>query len=1022
MIKWICLCCLNIILLCQTVMGQNFNPFFKTISTGNGLSHKKVNAILQDKRGFLWFGTEDGLNRYDGRYITSFKSLPNVTSSISGNIITDLHEDKSGILWIATSDGGISSYDYRLPSSKQFTRYKHNPHDPKSLPENGISKITEDNRGNLWLATAGSYAVRFNKKTKRFDTPVTKGTRAVLSLMMNGDTLMVGRAGGGLMKINTKTLAYSEDLRYDDLYANMPHASISSIFKDSHRNIWYGSWDEKVFRVSASDGKEQAFNPGPKNPSAPADDIVSFAEDKVGQIWMAGKSTGVYIYDPEGRRFINLRSDAKVEGTLADDQVNAVYIGHDGIVWIGTNNGISMYNPLFAPFVQQWLPAKEDIVTYDFFKNEQGQLLIGTSEGIFIKSPGRVSLDHRKLYYNGQKLAVTKFFRDADGTFYIGTDYTLFTYNLTTNKVSPLPDTENDPVMKKLISSRVVSIVRDTLNSHPVLIVSPYGHYITYYDLQEKKWVSRKDISQNIIQKYGLKDNLVRKFYKDSSGKLWLANFKAGLGNWLPEQDPTVNYFINDPTNYHSLSSNDVFDILEDKKGNFWVSTYGGGINYLEAKTGKFTHIAESTNLSEGLQAGPDGKLWMLCNGHIHKYDPVKKVYTCYDLPHLHSTGGVNGYLYKDNGGNLYAAGKNYYISFNPSQIRAINYEPEVFFTDFKIFSQSHSQLLQNNKIELTHDKNFFSVVFSAPDYSGDNIHYAYKLEGIDQNWIEAGKANSVQYTNLPGGSYVLKVRASNWKGGYVSKFKSLNIVIIPPFWLQWWFYAALFVVTFSLTYVFYRYRMNTLLEQQAIRNGIAQDLHDQVGSILSSISVYSEVAKIYQVNGETSKLRNLLDTISNVSSEMISEMGDIVWAINPKNDHFNSIFNRIVNYADPLCKASDIRFDFKCDQKLLDSNLGMQTRKNLYLIIKEAINNAIKHAQCNSLAVRISLYNEVAELSIIDDGIGFECDVEPNDSGSDGGNGLNNMSFRSRELKADLTVESQPGQGSKIKLVFKVQ
>ena len=1004
------------------VFAQAADPFFKTIKTENGLSHNKVNCILKDHRGFIWFGTEDGLTRFDGKYYVVFKSRPNDKTVISGNIITDLYEDKEGILWIATADGGISRYDYRQPVSRQFRQFRHNAHDPKSIPEDAIKKIVEDRSGKLWLATSNNYVVRLNKQSGRFDTPVKSGTSGILTLLMDtNDTLRVGRAGGGLLSINTRTLDFKYDERYKNLYAKLPHASIAAIFRDHEYDLWYGSWDKLVYHQRAGSGVFKAILPSQGMKGVVPDDYVSFAEDENQQVWMAGKNTGVMVYNKDSGQFTSYRHDPLKPGSLSDDQVNVIYRDRQGIIWIGTNNGVSMLNALFSPFTFNYLPdTDQPIKIYDFYKDKQSRLWIGTSAGIYIKSPGSTGFEHRRIVYQGQQLSVTKFFADQDGSFYLGTDYTLFLYDQLRNKLSLLPNTLKDPVMKKIISSRIVSIVRDTIDQHPVLLVSPYGHYLTYYDFTLQQWFSRKTERKDIVKELNIKDNLIRKIYKDSQGLTWLATTRQGLGNRQGNTGP-VSYHTYDLQDKATISSNDVFDIKEDVKGNYWVSTYGGGLNYLNPRSGKFTHISESSNLSEGLQLDIRGNLWMICNGHFHRYDPLKKNYSCYDLPGLRISDGVKGYIYKDNQRNMYAAGDDYYVAFNPDAVALIDNQPQIFFTDFKIFNVSYNEMLIEKIVRLTHDQNYFSFEFSAPEFSGENIQYEYMLEGIDRNWISSGKQNVASYSNLKSGKYTFKVRAGNWKGSPLSKYSAVVIAIAPPFWLTWWFFLIVVSFLALIIYGIYSYRIREIYRQQLVRNQIAQDLHDNIGSTLSSISVYSEVAKIYQEQDKGSQLVKVLQTIGTTAIEMISEMGDTVWAVNSKNDNMGSIIQRINSYARPLCAASDILYKLNADEKLMDISLEMTLRKNLYLILKEAINNAVKHSGCTSITVDIKLRKAVFDISVTDDGAGYDVDAVVSDqSDSLSGNGLNNIRSRAAELMGELHIISSPGAGTTLRLTFK--
>ncbi|GAA4323970.1 hypothetical protein GCM10023149_25280 [Mucilaginibacter gynuensis] len=990
--------------------------YFKKIGIENGLSHRKVNCILQDRRGFLWFGTNDGLNRYDGRYMVNYRYLHNDKTCVSGNIISDLYEDTEGILWIATQDGGITRYDYRLPAARQFKQFRHNVHNPAGIPENGINKITSDRFGYLWLGTSSHYAIRVNKKTEKFDFPVKKGTRCAYTLAMSlNDTLLIGRAGGGLLKMNTRTLVSKSDPRYENLYDKLPHVTITSMYRDKSGLFWMGSWDKTVYTLNPQNNKEVNLGQKLRQANIPPDDYISFAEDNYGQIWMAGKNTGLAIYNMRSGIVSHYRHDEFKEGSLSDDHVNAVYRDRDGVMWVATNNGISMFNPLFTPFVQHRLPkAAADIIIYDFHELKDGKLLVGTSNGIYIKAPQSENLKHLPLSYKGQQLAVTKFYMDVDSSLYIGTDYTLFRLNALKKNVQVLAGTESDPVMKKLISSRIVSIIRDTLNGHPVLLVSPYGHYLTYYDLQENKWVSRSDSVRAIVKKYNIKDNLIRKLVRDKRGDMLLATYKTGMGIWAKGRQP-IHYLVNDIENKYSLSSNDVFDIQEDYSGNLWISTFGGGVNYFSRNKQKFYHLTESSNLTEGMRLDSKGNLWMLCNGHVHKYDPLSHVYSCYDVPELQPTGGLSGYLFKDHYGTLYAAGINYFVTFRPESISKIKHDPPIYFTDFKIYDRSLNEYLYNKEIKLTYLQNQITIDYAAPEYSGDNLQYAYMLEGFDKDWIVAGKRNSAEYANLKGGTYKFKVRATNWKGTFTDRQSEITIVITPPFWQRTWFYILSILLICGIVYLVYRYRINSILQQQAIRNGIAQDLHDQVGATLSSISVYSEVARKYQENGQESQLSQVLGTISFTANEMVSEMADIVWAINPKNDHLESVFNRIRRYAEPLCAAKEINFVLKYTPGVASGNIGMHTRKNLFLITKEAINNAVKHSGCSNLIVSINGNNELVELVIRDDGIGFNIDDSRN-----AGNGLNNITSRAEEMKATIEYKTEPGMGTYIRICFK--
>jgi two-component sensor histidine kinase len=473
-----------------------------------------------------------------------------------------------------------------------------------------------------------------------------------------------------------------------------------------------------------------------------------------------------------------------------------------------------------------------------------------------------------------------------------------------------------------------------------------------------------------------------------------------------------------------AFAAESVYDIAEDEKGGLWVSTYGGGLNHFSPKTKTFTPIPATNNLLEGIQLDQRGAVWMISNGHLHKYDPRRRTHTSYELPDLEKTGGVRGKIFKDSEGRLYVAGTSYFISFHPDSIQEKQTMPKVHLTDFSIFNNSFSHLLYNNKIRLGHNDNYFSIEFAAPDY-GQDVFYSYMLEGFDRNWIDAGGRTYASYSNLEGGHYTFKVRATNSPGVWSNEYASVKIEVVPPYWKRWWFYALCAFAVAALVYALYRYRINELLKRQAIRNKIAQDLHDNVGSTLSSISVYSQVAKIYHQQQKQDDLQTTLEKISIASGEMISELNDTVWAINPRNDNMEVILQRMESLALPLLSSQDIRFHFSHDEAVRFVNLEMETRKNFYLVFKEAVNNVLKYASAKNLWISIQQKGKFINMRIRDDGKGFDLTkTSEGYKSSDvfgGGNGLKNMQLRAKQMKGRLRIESAPGAGCTVNLTFPI-
>ncbi len=1014
-------CILLSIVTCRHAPAQSPYRYFNNLNVKDGLSNNKVNCLLQDRRGFLWIGTNDGLNRFDGKHFTIFRNRPHNTATISGNRISDMLEDEDGLLWIATSDGGLTKYDYRMPASGQFTQYKYIPGDSATIPVNIINALVQDKAGYLWLASSGRSVIRFNKKTGVFTQPVKKGTKTALSLFLDASgVLWVGREGGGLLKIDTRTLAYQNDENYNNLYAKLPHAAITSLYGDKQQNIWYGSWDKIVYRFNNKLQKEESFKKEEGNDhSFNEDDARDFTEDGDGNLWIAGRYKGLHIYDLKKEIFYNYQHDPAREGTIADNQVNCLFKDSKGLIWLGTEKGVSIYNPAQQFFIQTFLPpAKEDILIYDFYKEGEA-LLIGTSNGIYIQDLFTGQIVHRPIFFKNNPLAVTSFYKDG-GQLYIGTDYSVFLYEPATNTIRLLPGTEKDIVMNKIIDSRVVSMLKDSIENRPVLLASPYGHYIAYYDLEKKTWVSRMDSVKKIIQRYEIRDNLIRKFYQQSNGTIWLATAKSGLAKWIGQTSRVVTHYENDPSKNQTISNNNVYDIAEDPRGNLYVSTYGGGLNYFNTRTSQFFHLAGSSNLLEGISIDGRNNVWMITNGNLEKYNPSTQSFTGFTLPDIAKSGGVRGNIYRDNKNGMYAAGLNFFIRFEPARIPDSSMQPITCFTDFRIFNVSYGELMLKKNIVLKYNQNYFTIEFAAPAFFNGEVQYEYMLENFDKEWVDAGTINTAGYSNLEAGNYVFKVRATNKKGDWDQQQASLIIRIRPPFWRTWWFYLLCAIATGGAVYGFYLYRINELTKRQAMRNKIAQDLHDNVGSTLSSISVYSQVAQIYNEQQKSQDLKGILEKIGTASVEMIGEMSDTVWAINPRNDNMETILQRMESFARPLLAARGISFDFTYNKATTHLNLEMSQRKNFYLIFKEAVNNALKYSGCSRLKVLITTVHQTLCLEVSDNGKGFEEEkLKERMKKSLSGNGLTNMRRRAAEMKGTCTIASEPGKGTTVTLRF---
>jgi two-component sensor histidine kinase len=379
-----------------------------------------------------------------------------------------------------------------------------------------------------------------------------------------------------------------------------------------------------------------------------------------------------------------------------------------------------------------------------------------------------------------------------------------------------------------------------------------------------------------------------------------------------------------------------------------------------------------------------------------------------------------DGY-YKDKDGTIFIGTETAgFISFKPEELKDNDFIPPAYITNLKLFNNevkpgSKDSLLKKSieftkTITLDYTQNDISFEFAALNYfHPEKNGYQYKLENYNDDWITTDASRRfANYTNLNPGKYIFKVKASNNDGKWNNIPTEIEIIITPPFWQTWWFKTLIALAAAGIVYGIYRYRLKQVLRLQNIRNRIAADLHDDIGSTLNSISVYSEVAK------NDPEQRNIsLSMIGESSRKVIDAMSDIVWTINPDNDNFEKVILRMRSLAYNLLRAKNIEFTFKADESLNNLKLSLEKRRNFYLIFKETINNLIKYSQAKRVQISLNNHSNTITLVVRDDGIGFDATKKYN------GNGLTNIRKRAKEMNAELNIESGEEIGTSTQLIF---
>ena len=944
--------------LCPAILtGQIITKklLFTHISIDDGLSQGMITDIIQDQYGFMWFGTKDGLNQYDGYRFTVYRHNPDEPSSLSESHTTALMEDRQGRIWVGTISGRVDFFD------RNAGTFRHVIEQGRFVTSGSVNTLVEDGKGNIH-ALIGNTIIEINGKTLEqketsgvpsnnhyleFGLNSTMyymhGTSLFIRSLTNGKTDSVPLSSqflqklwpeyskhitriieypsmkqylvffyGGVMSINSDTKIIEDVFPYNLGFADGAHI-------DKHGDVWINA-NGRIVKFSVRDRSFTEIQP--KNQEhATKFEITRSYQDRGGIFWMGSKGYGLFKHDPYTEKFHH-----------TDD--NSIYsiLEHYGKILVNRT-----YNDLF-----QLDPVKGIYV--DTLKISTGRQFIG----------------HRNEFNTLLKDGSKRWF---------SLDTAIASFDLETNefKIYPTPTIRGDKYQ-------------------PISSINKDGN--------ANLWV-------------GTDDGLFRFNLKNQSWKI----------------------YRNDPSDSTSLSFNSIFTLCLDP-GNpgkyLWVGTDGGGLNRLDMETGKFKRYLVKNGLPNnvvyGILPDDDGNLWMSTNNGLSSLDPVNNKFRNFDVNDgLQSNEFNHDAFAKDKDGRMYFGGVNGLNYFYPKEVSTNPITPNVVITDMKInnkaiaglseFAALSKALYLNDSIRLSYDQNMISFEFAALDFSAPmKNQYQYKLENFNDDWIYSNNTNTATYTNLDPGTYVFRVKGSNKDGIWNEDGASITITILPPWYGTWWF-RALMVLTFLLAvYAIYRYRLQQALKLVAVRNRIATDLHDEIGSNLSNISIFSNVAQ--QID-DNEKNVSLLKKISDYSQASQESMSDIVWMINPDNDRFENIMTQMRRYAAEIFEAINCNFIISFDEKLNGIKLSMDERKNLYLIYKEAINNLAKYSGCSEVSIELKLSGGMINMVLKDNGKGFDLDAVGK------GNGLTNMRKRAEMLKGRLTINTSQGKGTEIALVF---
>lgn len=804
------------------LFGQQHPVEFEHINLQQGLSQGSVYGIIQDHWGYMWFGTQDGLNKYDGYQFTVYRHNRNDSASLSDNFINAVCEDRSGkFLWVGTLSGGLNLLNRQTNS---FRSYQVKD-DGTGISSNTVSCIYQDHNGDLWVGTDNGLNrivrdqqgnLTFTKFFHNAADPNSLSNNYVTCILEDDQKNLWIGTRRGLNRYDPQTHSFRLFLMKSDT-TKRKYNDVSALYEDDKHNLLAGTQGGGLFKCALSSAVIE-FTTVPFE-GIQRNEVSAILQDPEKKFWIAFREEGLVRWDPETGDHLQLRTNPMQPKSLSNDRVSTLCSDTFGNTWIGTLNGINRLNITNRKFIfyqnKPGLPEDIHNSIFAIVKDHDGRIWTGTRAGLFCLASGKQpeAYLHQKgsSHYRLDEDAVRALLIDNHGTLWAGTE------KGTIETVDPVKKTfASYPVDAELNENPVYVMRQDKKNIlwlgtfNGLYSMDPATGKFRHYDWQ-------KTINTNT------KIREIRSMALDKDDNLWIGT--RGAGAFLFDtKNETFRHFANDPNDPHSLSHNVVACIYVDNTTDIvWLGTSSGFNKY---ENGKFYSYTEHDGLPNDVVYGilPDdfGYLWLSTNNGVSRYSVRDNTFRNYDTSDgLQSSEFNAGGYYKSEDGELFFGGINGYNSFYPEKIVDNTLKPEVVLTGFKVFNEDvslDSAMEYIDHIDLTYRDYVFSLEFAAIHLTApEKNQYAYMLEGFDHEWVYTQRRFAT-YTNLDPGTYTFRVKASNNDSLWNDDGLSLTIRIAPPFWQTWWFYALVILFVAGMIYSVYQVRVNQIQKEEKLK------------------------------------------------------------------------------------------------------------------------------------------------------------------------------------------------------------
>ncbi len=1023
---------------------------FQKLSIEQGLSQSVVTAMAQDRTGFLWLGTTDGLNRYDGYNFSVYRSSPKDPGSLSDGWITALLADTDGSVWVGTRRGGLNRFE---PQTGKFTRYENDPKNEVSLTAGPVTAIYRDQQSNLWIGTANGLN-RFDLSTKTFtrftkqDTqPSSLGDDMVTAIFQDSTGRLWIGTNKGLSLYDAGTGGFTHYTSTIDNPSTLSHDSISGIAEDHQGNVWIAT-KGGLNRLDPNTDKFVRYlnNPQESN-SLGSDSINGLLVDSNGILWIA-TSAGLDRFDPARKRFSHYRNNPMLANSLSVDVVYCAFEDREGVLWFGTwGGGVNKYDPLQNQFA--------------YYRNEPGNpesLRSGGIFPIFVDEDGTAWLgvyDNGLEHFDPATGVFTHFandpanpgslggkdvwaiLRDRQGVLWLGTNKGLDQFDEAGKKFIHHQHDDGDP---KTISADTVSVLFEDAAGN-LWVGTSKG--LDRYDRASGEFIhySNADDPKNATPIY------VSHISEDGQGNLWISSTTMGL-YYFNVNNATFKHFTYDPEAPNSVADNILLWTYVDLQNNVWIATGGGGLNKYDPSSDTFSQYTDEQGLANNFVycviPDDDGYLWMGTNHGLSRLDPAKGTFQNFTVEDGLQSNETNSYACaRGSDGSLYFGGLNGFNHFSPRQVHASTYKPPIVLTalnrDGKPLSDGIPiEAVQNVTVKWPQngfDFEFTSLAFSQPQ----RTQYAYMLDGFDTNWNILGSKRDGRYTNLPGGDYTLRLRATNRDGAWTEAAKPLHVTVVPPVWQMWWFIGLSGLLVAMGVFGAYRLRVRSVeaqrneLERQvkertleierlfeqtkelAIieeRNRLARELHDSAKQkAFAALAQLGTAGGLIQNNAGAA--RTHISEAENLVYDVIQELTFLIQEMYPLALQEKGLAAALREYTFEWENRTDIRASVRIES---ERRLPLQAEQALYRISQEALANVARHSHASQVELRVTYEPESVTLLISDNGQGFDVSQKPK------GLGLRSIQERAESVGGRACIDSAPGKGTRIEVTIAIK